>query len=251
MLSGTLHWPEPHSLPRSRPVTASLPYPGTSLRIQAPLITPGRFRVSRPSGREQSQQRWDCGCVRRLTRKQALFQILSLPWRWKRQWFPVSRLFNMVHIRNPLCSSWAITTSIDKATHRVVCSRYLACSLGVTGTMLSFVYLEKKKAKLFQMVFINPFQSSPSSAILVPFCFRITPLVFFFLSKPSFLGFPTLEPWKKWLKISWRNSFKLASPSLCILLLAVFRTAPRLTEHLKPKILIHQTKETKTFGGCG
>ena len=44
----------------------------------------------------------------------------------------------------------------------------------------------KKSAKLFKIVIFNPFQSSQSSAILVPFCFRITPLVFFFLSKPLF-----------------------------------------------------------------
>jgi len=50
----------------------------------------------------------------------------------------------------------------------------------------------KKIVKLFKIVISNPFQSSPSSAILVPFCFRINHLVFFFLSKPLFLGFPTL-----------------------------------------------------------
>jgi len=50
----------------------------------------------------------------------------------------------------------------------------------------------KKIAKLFKIVISNPFQSSPSSAILVPFGFRINPLVFFFLSKPLFLGSPTL-----------------------------------------------------------
>ena len=49
----------------------------------------------------------------------------------------------------------------------------------------------KKMAKLFKIVISNPFQSSPSSAILVPFCSRITPLVFFLLSKPLFLGFAT------------------------------------------------------------
>ena len=37
----------------------------------------------------------------------------------------------------------------------------------------------KTLAKLFKIVISNPFQSSPSSAILVPFCSRITP--FFFL----------------------------------------------------------------------
>ena len=66
-------------------------------------------------------------------------------------------------------------------------------------------------AKLFEIVVSNPFQSSPSSAILVPFCSRITPLVFFFLSKPLFLGFPTLKPQfrpsKKWLEISWSSFF--------------------------------------------
>ena len=43
----------------------------------------------------------------------------------------------------------------------------------------------KKLAKLFKII-TNPFKSYPSSAILVPFCFRITPLLFFFLSKPFF-----------------------------------------------------------------
>ena len=67
-------------------------------------------------------------------------------------------------------------------------------------------------AKLFKIDVSNPFQSSPSSAILVPFCFRINTLVFFFLSKPLFLIFPTHErqfrPSKKWLKILRRSSFK-------------------------------------------
>ena len=51
----------------------------------------------------------------------------------------------------------------------------------------------KKVAKLFKILISNLFQSSSSSAILVPFCSRITPLVFFFLSKPLFLGFPTVK----------------------------------------------------------
>ena len=50
----------------------------------------------------------------------------------------------------------------------------------------------KKLPKLFKIVISNPIQSSPSSAILVPFLFIITTLVFFFLSKPLFLGFATL-----------------------------------------------------------
>ena len=52
-----------------------------------------------------------------------------------------------------------------------------------------------KMAKLFKVVISNPFdfQSSPSSAIAVPFCPRITLLVFFFLCKPLFLGFATLN----------------------------------------------------------
>ena len=51
----------------------------------------------------------------------------------------------------------------------------------------------KKMAKLFKIFICNPFQPAPSSAILVPFCFRITPLVFFFLGKPLFLGFAILK----------------------------------------------------------
>ena len=62
------------------------------------------------------------------------------------------------------------------------------------GATSQFVYILKKLAKLFKIVISNPFQSSPSSAIPVPFCFKITPLVFFFLSKLLFLGFPTLKP---------------------------------------------------------
>ena len=53
----------------------------------------------------------------------------------------------------------------------------------------------KKLAKLFKIVISNPFQSSPSSAILVPFRFRITTLVFSFISKSLVLGFPRLKPW--------------------------------------------------------
>ena len=45
----------------------------------------------------------------------------------------------------------------------------------------------KKLAKLFTMVICNPIQSLPFSAILVPFCSIITPLVVFFLSKPLIL----------------------------------------------------------------
>ena len=73
----------------------------------------------------------------------------------------------------------------------------------------------KKIAKLFKIVISNPFQSSPFSAILVPVCFRIPPLVFSFISKPLVLGFSTLKlclrPSKKWHKISWRSSFNLNS----------------------------------------
>ena len=50
----------------------------------------------------------------------------------------------------------------------------------------------KKIAKLFKIVISNPFQSSPFSAILVPFCSRFTHVVSFFLSKPLVLGFATL-----------------------------------------------------------
>ena len=51
---------------------------------------------------------------------------------------------------------------------------------------------KQKMAKLFKIVIFNPFQSSPSSTIFVPFCFGITPLVFFFISKLLILGFATL-----------------------------------------------------------
>ena len=69
-------------------------------------------------------------------------------------------------------------------------------------------------AKLFKILISKPFQSSPFSAILVPFCSTITPkLVLLFLSKQGFLGFATLSklqfrPSKKWHKISWRSSFQ-------------------------------------------
>ena len=51
----------------------------------------------------------------------------------------------------------------------------------------------KRIAKLFKIVISNPFRPSPSSAILVPYCFRITPLVFSFISKSLVLGFQTLN----------------------------------------------------------
>ena len=52
--------------------------------------------------------------------------------------------------------------------------------------------LHHRSWKFSKIVISNPFQSSPSSAILVPFCCRINPLVFFFLRKLLFLGFPLL-----------------------------------------------------------
>ena len=52
-------------------------------------------------------------------------------------------------------------------------------------------YILKTLAKLFKIIISNLFQSLPSSALLVPFCCRITSLVIFFLSKPLFLGFAT------------------------------------------------------------
>ena len=84
--------------------------------------------------------------------------------------------------------------------------------LVLKGATSSFVYFEKKLAKLFKIVISNPYPSSLSLAIIVRFCFRITPMMLFFISKPVFLGFPTLlpefRPSKKWLKIPWRSSFK-------------------------------------------
>ena len=56
----------------------------------------------------------------------------------------------------------------------------------VKDELAKHVVSTEDMAKLFKIVISNPFQSSPSSAILVPFCSRITPLVFFFLSLPLF-----------------------------------------------------------------
>ena len=69
-----------------------------------------------------------------------------------------------------------IRTSTDKSLRSLShCSRIL-----------------KTLPKLFKIIIFNPFQSSPSSAILVPFCSRITPLMFSFLRKPLFVSFATL-----------------------------------------------------------
>ena len=52
----------------------------------------------------------------------------------------------------------------------------------------------KKLATLFKIIIFNLFQSSPSSAILVPFCLSLesTLSCFSSLAKPLFLGFPAL-----------------------------------------------------------
>ena len=89
------------------------------------------------------------------------------------------------------------------------------------GATSSFVHFEKKLSKLFKIVISNPRQSSPSSAILIPFCFRIFPLVFFFPIKPLFWGFPALKPYFRpstnWLKISWRGSLNSRPKTIVIL----------------------------------
>ena len=69
---------------------------------------------------------------------------------------------------------------------------YGKCSKFFKGTTSSCIL--QKSGKLFKIVISNPSQSSSSSATLVPFCFRITRLVFFFFKKPLFSGFPTLSP---------------------------------------------------------
>ena len=96
--------------------------------------------------------------------------------------------------------------------HHAMQSR--AYAMGILKELHHRLCILKKLATRFKIVISNPFQSSPSSAILLPFCLRITPLVFTFISKPLVLGFPTLKPWlrpsKKWLNISWCSSFKNA-----------------------------------------
>ena len=47
----------------------------------------------------------------------------------------------------------------------------------------------KSLDKLFNLVVCNPCQSSPSLPILVPLCFIIISLVFFYLCKALFSGF--------------------------------------------------------------
>ena len=60
-----------------------------------------------------------------------------------------------------------------------------------TEWSLSFVIVEGARSP-FVIAISNPFQSSPFSAILVPFCPRVTPVLFSFPSKLLFLGFTTL-----------------------------------------------------------
>ena len=49
----------------------------------------------------------------------------------------------------------------------------------------------EKLAKLFKILISNPIQSSASSTILVPFCFRIGPLVFFLPWQTIIFRFPS------------------------------------------------------------
>ena len=60
----------------------------------------------------------------------------------------------------------------------------------VKGATSRFVHLEQFNLKL---VICNPCQSSPSLTILVPFWFVITSLMFFYLTKLIFCGFPHAE----------------------------------------------------------
>ena len=71
-------------------------------------------------------------------------------------------------------------------------SVYESCYLSLLlKGLLHRSYTLKKMPKLFKIIISNPFQSLPPPAILVSFCSRINPLLFFFLSKPLFLGFAT------------------------------------------------------------
>ena len=73
--------------------------------------------------------------------------------------------------------------------------------------MSRFVHLEK--FSLFKFLICNPCQSSPSLTILVPFCFILPILGFFYLTKLIFYGFSHVEGYfacrRKRLEISWRS----------------------------------------------
>lgn len=66
-----------------------------------------------------------------------------------------------------------------------------SCSLRwlKTGHVVCFRFGLKSLAKLFNFVVFNPCQSSPSLTILVPLCFVVISLVFFYFCEVLFSGF--------------------------------------------------------------
>ena len=87
-------------------------------------------------------------------------------------------------------------------------------------------------AKLFKPSIPVRFNFLHPQPSLFLFCFGITPLVFFFLSKSLFLGFLTRNRIlsHRWLKISWRSSFQIMS------------TKHRKTSRGKPEIKLKTRK---------
>ena len=125
----------------------------------------------------------------------------STPSRKSRMWeMKIQRNFEL-NVVNTLLYLFDFSTSIF---HRLPSHKafynlnklFINCILCVCfeGATSLFVYFEKKNGLSF--LHFKLFQSFPSSAILVLFCFRINPLVFFSLWKPLFLGFSTLKPQK-------------------------------------------------------
>ena len=98
-------------------------------------------------------------------------------------WLKACYLHNLPTMSFKFCwNLWLCSTSIVNKN----CVMFLCCFCNrkLLKELRHHSCLLKKLAKLFKITISNPFQSSPSSSILVPFFFRITPLEFFFLSKP-------------------------------------------------------------------
>ena len=93
-------------------------------------------------------------------------------------WTLLRHEFNSLRESNVSWCSFEACAKNKGDSHKRLAKRYPWCFKELRHR--SFI-LKKKIAKLFKIIISNPFQSSPSSAILVPFCFRIAPLVLFTL----------------------------------------------------------------------
>ena len=80
---------------------------------------------------------------------------------------------------------------IDRADVVEIVTKEAEAGEFVIGATSPFMHFEQKR-ETFKVIISNLFQYSPSSTILVPFCFRINPWVFFFFSEKLFLGFSAL-----------------------------------------------------------